>query len=337
MTSTIKIDSRTLSSFKTSKQFKDNVDGKPITSMGFDDSGEWLITSADDSSMHLYNCKTGTHTKKILSQKYGCDLAMFTHHSQNVVHSSTKGNDHTVRYMSLHDNSYIRYFRGHDARVTSLQLCPSDDHIISAGLDNTVRLWDLRSSTAHGVLNIPTPAIATFDNSGMIFAVASHVTSSILLYDLRSFDKEPFSTFRLTDDKWLSTRSFPPRMPEWTTLAFSNDGSQILVGTSGDAHYTIDAFSGQMRTRLTGHQPTNFTRSTGDVCFTPDGRYVIGGSGDKNLCVWDTHAPTRDKLITPEHILGAAGASVPHVVGFNPRSAMLATASTELTFWLPDV
>lgn len=101
-----------------------------------------------------------------------------------------------------------------------------------------------------------------------------------MLYDLRNYDKEPFSVFPVSDDSYLQNFSYPPRMPEFSKLEFSNDGKSILVGTTGGVHYVVDAFAGGIKARLVDHQSTNAPGLTsGDVCFTPDGRYVIGGNG----------------------------------------------------------
>lgn len=54
--------------------------------------------------------------KRFYSRKYGIDLARFSHREQNIVHASTKLDDHTVRYHSMHDNKYLSYFRGHTDR-----------------------------------------------------------------------------------------------------------------------------------------------------------------------------------------------------------------------------
>ena len=43
-----------------------------------------------------------------------------------------QGRDHGIRYHTLHDNKYIRYFTGHTERVTGLCLCPSTDLFISS-------------------------------------------------------------------------------------------------------------------------------------------------------------------------------------------------------------
>lgn len=50
--------------------------------------------------------------------------------------------------MNVEDKSYIRYFKGHTKRVTSLEMSPKDDTFLSGAEDDTVRLWDLRSSSA---------------------------------------------------------------------------------------------------------------------------------------------------------------------------------------------
>ena len=99
-----------------------------------------------------------------------------------------------------------------------------------------------------------------------------------MLYDLRNFDKEPFSVFPINDDVYLQNLSYPPRMPEFSKLEFSNDGKSILVGTNGGVHYILDAFAGGIKARLTDHTSNPSPGlSSGDVSFTPDGRYIIGG------------------------------------------------------------
>lgn len=331
----LRIDTKCLASFKPSKVFSKSTTKAPITSLDFDDSGEWLVTAAQDEAIQLYDCKQGKHSKTLLSKKYGVHLARFTHKSTNIIYASTKEND-VIRYLSLHDNSFIRYFRGHEDRVVSLELSPTDDNIISASQDNTVRLWDLKSPTCQGLLHVPAPALAAFDPTGQIFTVSSHVTGSVMLYDLRNFDKEPFSTFTLTDDGFLSKFSYPPRMPQWTKIEFSNDGKHLLVATDGEAHYILDAFTGDLKFRLNGHIPTNNRLVTsGEACFTPDGKHVVAGSGDRSLVFWDlTQQVTSHKTLTPSEVIAASSLDMPHCVAFNPKHAMMVTADTDLVRFL---
>lgn len=336
---TVKLDTACLASFKPSKSFSKSTTKAAITSLDFDDSGEFLVTAAQDETIQLYNCLEGKHSKTLFSKKYGVHLARFSHRSSNIAYASTKEND-VVRFLSLHDNSFIRYFKGHEKQVVSLEVSPANDTLMTAAQDNTVRIWDLKSPTCQGLLHVPAPSLASFDPSGQIFTVTSHQTGAIMLYDLRNFDKEPFSTWRLTDDQFLQKFSFPPRMPQWTKVEFSNDGKYVLVATDGEAHYILDAFSGEIRFRLTGHEPlinSGDYQTSGDTCFTPDGRHVISGSGDKSLVFWDLGVQGRnDRTLTPAQVTAAGALDMPRCVAFNPKNAMMATADTELFMWLPD-
>jgi COMPASS component SWD2 len=329
--------SETIHRFRPSKSFSNISPGAEITSLDFDDRGELCIASADDETLQLYDCISGRHQKTLFSKKYGCHLAKFTHSSSNIIYASTKGDD-TIRYLSLHDNSYIRYFKGHRRLVNSLEVSPVDDQFISCSADDTVRLWDLKSSNCHGLLNLPSPSLAAFDPSGIIFAVASQASSSIMLYDLRNYDKAPFTTFTITDDAFLSAYSYPPRMPQWSKLEFSNDGKLMLLGTRGHSHYVIDSFAENTSKFLYRVlRPRGFTlpekegkETSGSVCFTPDGRYIVGGQGERGVAVWDTNKqPDEKKSLLPSWDLVENVRTQASVVAFNHKTNLLATAYKE--------
>jgi len=249
---------------------------------------------------------------------------------------------------------FIRYFRAHTAPVTTIALSPASDTFLSCSLDNTVRLWSLNSPNAQGKLNLATPYLAAFDPSATVIAIASPSTSSVLLYDLRNYDKPPFATFDMRQNESTHTPTTIAR--DWTKLEFSNDGKSLLVGTNGAGHFLLDAFSGDLKAfcaRRPGSSsgrvapgPGSTSRAgvpgQGDMCFSADGRYVVGGSGqEKDALVWDTHAK-------PSSAAAAAAAEVLHpmtqlpfrgkaaVVEWNPRYNMMASADKEVVFWLPD-
>ena len=103
---------------------------------------------------------------------------------------------HVGRYMSLKENKYIRYFGGHDKRVVTLAMNPADDTFLSGSMDKSIRLWDLRSNHCQGLMKLAGRPVAAFDPDGLIFAAGIN-SESVKLYDLRSFDKGPFSSFKL--------------------------------------------------------------------------------------------------------------------------------------------
>src|SRR5271163_1496344 len=86
----------------------------------------------------------------------------------------------TIRYLSTHDNSYLRYFEGHEDNVTCLSLHPGQDNFLSCSEDNTLRIWDAATKNACGKLDLNGAYLSAWDPSGNVFAVASPTAQSIL-------------------------------------------------------------------------------------------------------------------------------------------------------------
>lgn len=168
---------------------------------------------------------------------------------------------------------------------------------------------------------------------------------------MRNYDKAPFKTIDLIEQG----RAIDPSnlVRGWTKLEFSNDGNSILVGTKGNGHFLLDAFEGTLKAYL--RKPSGGTRrlapgetsaangasmetskldSSGDCCFTPDGRFILSGS-TRDVLVWDARGtPNEHNVLEPAHTLQDKNMAA--VLAFNPRYNFFATADQELLFWLPD-
>lgn len=225
-------------------------------------------------------------------------------------------------------------------------MCPSTDDFMSCAEDDTVRLWSINTPNARGVLNVLGAHLAAYDPSSSTFAVASASTHTVMLYDLRNFDKAPFSTFELHDVQ----KRYNPKGKNWTTLEFANDGQNILIGTSGPGHYVLDSYEGTLKhfcvrkgrseRRAPGEVGSARPAGQGDVCFSPEGQFVIGGAGrDEGLAVWDIKQPESsdsqlEHSVTlpfpPDH------SDRVEIAMYNPRFNQMCTADKNFTMWLPD-
>ncbi|MCP9258040.1 WD repeat-containing protein 82 [Dirofilaria immitis] len=313
--SEMKANDKTVASMRPAKTFNDNQ--APINSLDFSADGLQMISSSDDDSIIMYDCISGQKSRS------------FAHNTSNAIHCSTKvdGNKiinridccislDVIRYLSLHDNKYIRYFPGHQKKVVTLCMSPLDDMFLSGSLDKTIRLWDLRIQSCQGLMHVPSRPVAAFDPEGLIFAAGIN-SDTIKLYDLRSFDKGPFTTFKVENEA----------KEDWTGLKFSPDGKMIMITTNGSSVTLIDSFKGTLVHVLRGHENSKGIEL--DATFCADAQYVFSGSTDSSIVAWSVTSGQRISKLASGH------SPLIHKILFNPRFFMLATACTTLNLWLP--
>ncbi|KAG7662339.1 SWD2 [[Candida] subhashii] len=352
--STTQITEKLLASCRPTKLF-DYHQGASITSLDFDDSGQYLISAGIDKSIQLYDCHKGIHYKDIQSQKYGCHSARFTHLDLNCLYASTPNNpqenDNAIRYLALSNNQYIRYFKGHKEQVSSIEVNPIHNTFLSSSFDGTVKHWDLKSSSSIGNIDIGQNSIIGFDPHGIIFAIGKYpdensTIGSIGLYDLKTFDKGPFLQVSIPVSKGQI----------WNKLEFSNNGKLLLISTESSEHYILDAFSGKVLARIQldkqspshNHtQPKNWMSFkypyTGSCTFSPCGKFVLIGSPYSIVHIFDLNdlKTSRDHNSDLEPIILTKSSNIqsthgiPKIVAFNPKLFTFATADTTVTLWSP--
>ncbi|CCH45173.1 putative WD repeat-containing protein [Wickerhamomyces ciferrii] len=314
---------------KPSKKFEPTNPETCITSLDFDDSGQYLISSLTSESINLYDAYRGTYNKPIYSKKYGCHLARFTHQQKNCVYASTK-EDNTIRYLSLNDNSYIRYFKGHKALVNSLEVSPRQNIFASASLDDTFKIWDLRTSTAQFSLPSKHSSFVSFDPTGDVVAIASQSRGIIDLKPIEMLHQLPCASFEV------------PQGFNFNKVEFSNDNRYILVCSTNQNHLLLDSFDGNLVCELGPiiSIPGRSFPDTGNATFSPCGNFVFSGNGDGKIAVWDLTKKSEindslPKFLTPKFTL--TGDVKPRMLSFNPKYLQLITADSQLTMWTPEL
>lgn len=316
MSNLIQLTDQVVSSISLTKHFqlREGGDNGIINSLDFSRDGKILCCASDDESIRLYNADNGTESGRLFSKKYGVDLIRFTSNNRNVLHASKNGWNDTIRYLSLGENSYLRYFTGHRGQVVSLSMSPIDECFMSASEDNTVRIWDLRSTTCQGTIHRIKRISACFDPAGIVIAVASS-TNTISLYDRRYFDKQPFLEFQA--DR-------PPL--QWSSVEIDRSGKYILTLADGFA-LLFDAFDGKLLEEF--NHPFKEEKLT-SLSFSPDSEYVTAGTSDCKLLIWKSRGSNGIPLVTLDGHKKSVLASK-----WNPVKAMIASGDNQIRLWVP--
>ncbi|KAM3252262.1 protein ANTHESIS POMOTING FACTOR 1 isoform X1 [Capsicum chacoense] len=286
-----------------------------ISSMDFHKTSNFLVTASDDESIRLYDVANATCLKTINSKKYGVDLVSFTSHPTTVIYSSKNGWDESLRLLSLHDNKYLRYFKGHRDRVVSLSLCYRKEYFISGSLDRTVLLWDQRAEKCQGLLRVQGRPATAYDEQGLVFSIA--FGGYIRLFDTRYYEKGPFEIFSVGGD-----------VSDANIVKFSNDGRLVLLTTMDGHIHVLDSSRGTVLSTY-NVRPVS-SSSTLEASFSPEGTFVISGSGDGSVFAWSVWSGK-------EVASWMSTDTEPPMIKWAPGSLMFVTGSSELSFWIPDL
>ncbi|CUA74375.1 WD repeat, SAM and U-box domain-containing protein 1 [Danio rerio] [Rhizoctonia solani] len=244
----------------------------PVTSVAFTPDGNRLVSGSDDSTIRVWNTSDGSlatspfqgHTRKVTSVAVSPDGTRV----------ASGSGDSTVRVWNIDDGSLVAGpFVGHTDWIYSVAFSPDGTRIISGSYDDTIRVWNVRD----GLLPLPVPfedhiyrvqSLSLPDNNTRILSRSSDSSSSIWAWDITPEGIVP----SLSDQK-LDTD--PPRMQpsETYSLTFTTD-HRIEVRSKTDGSLV----AGPLR----GH-----TDKIISSAFSADSRYLVTGSLDCTICVWD--------------------------------------------------
>ena len=304
-----------ISSLKTCNLIKKHE--SPINNISVSSDGSLYLTSGNDNQIFIFSLLKNEIIRHLVNKKNGCDKAIFTHNTKAILCASKS--DYRIMYWCTHNNKILFSFLGHSDIITDLCINPFNDLFISTSNDKTSRLWDLNQKKCLCIFQ--DSQCAVFDNTGKVLASVTYSMNKeteryenfINLYNIEKpeniIDGKPFDVFSIKSNGYIKQ------------IKFSNNGD-YLIAITDNYLFIIDALGGKIKHEMEINDEIN------TVDMTPDSKYVCLGCASGNVLIYSEGG----KLIkTLEfHTKNC------ECISFNPRYAVMATADTNLVFWIPS-
>jgi WD40 repeat protein len=196
--------------------------------------------------------------------------------------------------------------------VAAVTFTPDSQSVVSAFVDGTVGVWTLTQRTRE------------------VFTIGCRI-SRYSYEAVFSFDCRFMAAARCEDDTARVWKLIPGAPPEHLVIArpadgtyyaaaFSPDGCSVVFGAEDNIH-VWDTATGTQRLTINGHSD-----AVTAVAFSRDGQFLVSGSADNTILVWDFMAGAQQ----PDHVLKGHIWGVSSVA-FSPDAKLVVSTSEDGT------
>ncbi|KAI8575102.1 hypothetical protein K450DRAFT_263270 [Umbelopsis ramanniana AG] len=231
----------------------------------YNKTGQYCLSGSRDRSIMLWNASTGARIQTYSA--HGRDVLGISVTADNSRFASC-GNDRTVFCWDVSTGSVIRRYAGHYESVNCVGFNDDGTVLASGSFDTTVRLWDCRSQNTSPIqiLEDCKDSVMSLLIRGAELIVGS-ADGRLRNYDIRMG--------QLQED-YIGAAI--------TSVRMSKDRNCILVSTTDDTIRLMDKANGTLLNEFKGHQHTEYKLQS---AFSNDDAYVLSGSEDNKLYIWD--------------------------------------------------
>lgn len=225
------------------------------------------------------------------------------------------GGDKSVFLWDVTAGATIRRFAGHFQRVNCVAFNQESTVVASGSYDSTVRLWDCKSQNRLPLqlLEDATDSITALQIQNAEVITAS-VDGHVRIYDLRMGQlKQDYIGQPVV------------------SITCSKDGATYLATTLDSTHRLMDKDDGHMLQVFKGHKNTDYRLHS---TLSRDDAYVVSGSEDGSLVIWDVLTGDIKSTIPTAHGLrkSSDGTLKPNVITWvecHPSSEQMLSAGTD--------
>jgi WD40 repeat protein/tRNA A-37 threonylcarbamoyl transferase component Bud32 len=242
-----------------------HTDGRRFCSSGVERGKGYIVSVWDaPTSLEAFRLPAGRETFAVAFSPDGRYLV-------------TGGANQTVQVWDAQVSRKIGELGAHDRKIQGLAFSRDGRHLASASGDGTVKLWDWDATRlgekqeAHRVIRARAPErgfILAFSPDGRRL-VAGGEENTVKIWDVQT---------------GRELRSLPGHHGDVWATAFSPDPEGRWVASAGEDS-TVKVWNSHAGTLVRSYRGHTGTVTT--VAFSPDGQFLVSGSRDGTVKVWD--------------------------------------------------
>ncbi len=292
-----------------------------LLSMALTPNGSQALFAAGASSnLSEIDTQTGKITNRKRGMSFEGRVVAFSADGRRYLFGENTGQSGTFSMCAWPGGEFLRKFEGHAKPIQQLCISSDGERILSAGEDQTVRLWDSTNGDELKKLSsINKNAVVALSPDGKQALISQD--NDVRLVDLK--------TEKVVQD-------LKGHKDQVTAVAFGPDGSWAVSASRDKTLRVWDLATGKPLAKLEGH-------SDDVTCLAvmAAGRRIVSGSRDKTLRIWnwdpvgEKPPPTTAKVGELRRYLGHS-AGVTHVEFAPDAKSFLSVSHGEIWLWDVD-
>lgn len=241
-----------------------------ILDLHFNTDGSNIFTASTDKTVGMFDMETGERVKRMKGHNGIVNACAVSRRGDQLVASAS--DDCTVKIWDTRcrlamKTIQLRY------QVTAICFDERAQHVITGGIDNDIKMWDLNSDKASPINmcgHQDTVTALSLSNDG------SYVLSNSMDCTLRKWDVRPYAPHNRCVSLFRGHKhDFEKNLLK---CAWSPDDSRIACGSSDRLVNVWNTSNHQLMYKLPGHNG-----SVNDVQFHPTQPIVMSCSSDKEI------------------------------------------------------